>query len=145
MSDAAFLQHLEAVAADVMQAFEVKAPPVPVESMLQRPREGMWEEVDVSQLSGSFLTVKDYYSPRMSLARLLARHIIWSAWGKAHELGDIGRDEEMIRTFARMLVMPASMVNPLSAAAKNPTAMSMHFEVPEDDARLRLKELANQL
>jgi hypothetical protein len=44
-----------------------------------------------------------------------------------------------------MLVMPSTMVKALSSGARTPTAMSMHFEVPEEDARLRLDELADHL
>jgi hypothetical protein len=33
------------------------------------------------------------------------------------------------------------MVKSLSVGARTPITMSMHFEVPEDDARLRLQEL----
>lgn len=133
--------HLEAVAQEVVEAFEVYAPPVPIETMLQRPVNGMWEELDVSQLSGSFLSIKDRYSPRMSLARLLARHIASSAWGEAQGLDDVLTDKQLELAFARMLIMPEEMVMGLTAGARNPTAMSMHFEVPAEDAQLRLQEL----
>ncbi len=135
------LEHLEAAAAELIEVFEIHSPPVPVESMLQNPRPDMWEEVDISQLSGTFLSIKDHYSPRMSLARLLARHIIASEWGRSRGIPNILSDDSAVRAFARMLIMPASMVRALSAGARNPTAMSMHFEVPEEDSRLRLQEL----
>jgi hypothetical protein len=38
--------------------------------------------------------------------------------------------------------MPEDMVKALSPGARTPITMSMHFEVPEDDARQRLKEVA---
>jgi hypothetical protein len=40
-----------------------------------------------------------------------------------------------------MLVMPRAMIESLNKASRNPTTMSMQFEVPEEDARLRLQEL----
>ena len=135
------LKRLEAVTAELMQAFDVTDPPIPVELMLQRPKDDMWEQVDVSQLSGTFLTVSDYYSPRMSLARLLARHIIWSQWGQDRDLKRLSTNEDMLRAFARILVMPASMISSMQKSARTSTAVSMRFEVPETDAQTRLDEL----
>ncbi len=139
------LSSLETVATEVIETFEIQAPPVPIESMLQHPRPGMWEEVDITKLSGGFLSVKDTYSPRMSLTRLLARHIVNSEWGRARQMHDMIKTDAAIHAFARMLIMPASMVQALSKSARNPTTMSLHFEVPEDDARQRLIELTDQL
>lgn len=136
------LKQLEAITAELLEAFEISAPPVPIESMLQRPRAGMWEEVDINQLSGSFLSIKEQFSPRMSLARLLVRHIASSPWGRERGLMRLLKSDELIRTFARMLVMPHDMVVALSGGARNPMTMSMHFEVPEEDARVRLQELS---
>ena len=134
-------QRLEEIAREICERFEVYAPPVPIEIMLQRPVAGMWEEVDVSQLSGSFLSIKDRYSPRMSLARLLVRHIATSDWGQERGLDSLLGDGESLNLFARMLIMPEDMVTGLSSSARNPKTMSIHFEVPEDDARQRLLEL----
>jgi hypothetical protein len=139
---------LEIIAAELIKTFEIENPPVPIEIMLQRPKPDMWNEVDITELSVGFLKTGGHFSPRMSLARLLARHIIQSSWGRErglYELFKQDKSEEMLRAFARMLIMPASMVKALSAGARTPVTMSMHFEVPEEDARLRLKELANQL
>lgn len=139
------INKLEAVASEVIDTFEIKAPPIPIESMLQHPKSDMWQEVDIAKLSGGFLSVKDIYSPRMSLARLLARHIASSEWGKTHQIREILKDENQIYAFARMLIMPMGMVKALSSGARAPTTMSFHFEVPEEDARLRLSELADYL
>ena len=136
---------LESIATEVIETFDIKSPPIPIESMLQHPMPDMWQEVDIAKLSGGFLSIKDIYSPRMSLARLLARHIATSEWGKTHQLRDILNDEEQIYAFARMLIMPMGMVKALSSGARAPTTMSFHFEVPEEDARLRLTELADYL
>jgi hypothetical protein len=136
------LRHLEACVAELMKVFDVNYPPVPVETMLQNPLPEMWEQVDATQLSGTFLSMKSQYSPRMSLARLLARHVVVSDWGKEHNLQPIIKDEELLRIFSRMLLMPADMVLAQTTGARNPTTMSMHFEVPEEDARLRLQELS---
>lgn len=136
---------LESIATKLIETFDINSPPVPIESMLQYPKADMWREVDINQLSGSFISIKEHFSPRMSLARLLARHIVTSEWGKQHELSDLRHDDNSLRAFARMLIMPMGMVRALSSGARNPTALSIHFEVPEEDARLRLEELATYL
>ncbi|MEM6283513.1 MAG: hypothetical protein AAF787_15080 [Chloroflexota bacterium] len=135
-------QELETVVNEILTIFDVNTPPVPVESMLQKPVNDMWDEVDVTQLSGSFLRLNDQYSPRMSMARLLARHIIFSEWANTHNISHLQEDVDGIRAFARMVIMPRVMVQDMSAGARTPTTMRLHFEVPEADARKRLEELA---
>ena len=136
------LKRLEAITHELMESFDIHAPPVPIESMLQHPKTGMWDEVDVNQLSGTFLSIKDQYSPRMSLARLLARHIATSEWGKQRGLYQIVKqNEELLRAFARMIIMPAPMVEGMTASSRNPMTISQEFEAPEEDARQRLLEL----
>jgi hypothetical protein len=134
-------QKMESIAGEIMEVFEVYAPPVPIELMLQKPPAGMWEEVDVTQLSGSFLSIKDRFSPRMSLARLLARHIGTSEWGRSRGLFTLLQQGENLQSFARMLLMPEDMVQGLTASTRNAAYMSTYFEVPEDYAGERLLEL----
>ena len=137
------LQKLEKIASELINVYGITTPPVPVETMLRKPHNNMWKQVDINQLSGTFLSITDHFSPRMSLARLLARHAAYSNWGRERELDQLlAADPENIRAFARMLIMPMAMVSGLSNAARNPTTMSMKFEVPESDARTRLLELA---
>ena len=136
------IQKLESITEEICEAFEVYAPPVPIELMLQKPPEGMWEEIDVTRLSGSFLSITERYSPRMSLSRLLARHIAASDWGKERGIDKILGDQDVLNAFARMLLMPQEMVTGLTSNMRNPQTLSMHFEVPESDARERLMELA---
>lgn len=128
---------------ELLTLFNVRMPPVPIESMLQHPRENMWQEVDITKLSTSFMKVGDVYGPRMSLARMLTRHIASSDWGKQRELTVLLTEPDHLHVFARMLIMPRRMISQLSIAARNPTAMSVHFQVPEEDARQRLLEVRN--
>lgn len=134
--------HLEDIAQKLCDIFEVYAPPVPIELMLRQPKQDMWEEVDVNQLSGSFMSLKEKYSPRMSLARLLARHIAISDWGQQHGLSALINDEDLLNQFARMLLMPKEMVLGLTSSMKNPTTMTNHFEAPKSDTEERLLELS---
>lgn len=141
------LNQLEQVAEEVLRIFDIDHPPIPIEIMLQRPKPNMWHEVNITDLSVGFLRTGGPFAPRMSLARLLARHIIQSPWGEERSLPDMLKDdktEEGLRSFARMLIMPAAMVRGLSVVARNPASMSAHFEVPEEDARLRLKEVVTE-
>jgi hypothetical protein len=133
---------LEEIAQEICEEFEAFAPPIAVELMLQQPPENMWEEIDVAQLSGSFLSIKERYSPRMSLARLLVRHIAASEWGIARGLDKILGDSELLNAFARMILMPKEMILGLTTAMKTPQSISLRFEVPESDAKDRLIELA---
>ena len=134
--------HLEAYADEFVSLFGVEEPPVPVDDMLQYPPDDMWEKVDVTRLSGTFLAITDPYSPRMSLARLLVRHLAASVWGERRELPALLRDNpDDLRAMARMLLMPRTLVFNASDGELNPTTMSIIFQVPEEDARLRLEEL----
>jgi hypothetical protein len=135
------LSVIEAGVNDLMTAFDVTSPPVPVEIMLQRPKAGMWKEINLSELSTAFINIRQRYSPRMSVARLLARNVCRSEWGTSRHLDTIGSTDEGLRTLARAILMPRSMIEALAPASRTPIAMSMRFEVPEDDAKRRLTEL----
>ena len=135
------LDKLEAIAAELIAEFDVNYAPVPIETILQNPKDDMWDKVDITQLSGSFLSLKDPYSPRMSIARLLARHAASCPWGRERDLFTLLREGDNLKPFARMLVMPKPLVEKVSTAARNPTTMSLQFEVPEDDIRIRLDEI----
>jgi hypothetical protein len=133
------LERIENVVEEILTAFDVDQPPIPVELMLRNPPDGMWDGFDLTELSTTFLTLSDRFAPRMSVVRLLARNIVRSEWGIERELQGIVDDGEMIRYFARAIVMPRSMIdeleNPLSAS------VSTRFEVPEEDAEIRLRDL----
>jgi hypothetical protein len=135
------MKHLESIADALMREFSIVAPPVPIEGMLQRPRDGMWKELDISQISGSFLRVTDRYSPRMSLARLLVRQLSTSRWGVENGLTEIQRNEKLLYSFARMVVMPACMILEMKEISRTADILSIHFEVPIHEAQLRLEEL----
>ncbi len=134
---------LEKIAAELLAEFNVQAPPVPIETMLHKPRAGMWDKVDVNQMSGTFMSFKDKYSPRMSMARLLVRHLVASPWGDVRHAREIlGTNEETLRAFARMLIMPREMIQSLTITQRTAAYISSHFEVPEADAHQRLLDLS---
>lgn len=137
-------QKLEAVGRELIHMYSVSAPPIPIERMLQHPHPDMWDEVDMDNISSTFLNISTPYSPRMSLARFLARQIAKSPWGRQRGLAGLDDDEEAIHSLARVIIMPADLVLELSESSRTPQLISLHFEVPEDDARLRLSELSPQ-
>ena len=139
------IPQIEMIANEVITTFAIKAPPIPIESMLQHPKPDMWEELNPNQLTSGFIVSKSPYARRMSLVRYLARHVMDSEWGKKHKLDEIIQTSENIREFSRMLVMPLPMVQALSSSARTPTIMSHHFEVPEEDAQQRLIDIADYL
>lgn len=136
------IRKLEGIASEVLAIYEITAPPVPVETMLQQPRNNLWDHLDIGKLTGSFLAVTDPFSPRMSMARLLARHIVNSQWGAQHGLDRlIGNSEDHLRHFARMIIIPREFIDRLPPSSRTAVAIGINFEVPEDDAASRLKEL----
>jgi hypothetical protein len=138
------VKKFEAAVRELNQIYGVTDPPIPIERMLQHPRADMWNDVDMNDFSSTFLNVSTQFAPRMSLARFLARHIARSPWGLKRGLTELDGDEELIHYFARMLVMPVDMVMEINAASRTPQLISLHFEVPEEDAKTRLKEIAAQ-
>lgn len=132
---------LERIAEALLGEFDVTSPPVPIEYMLQHPQEHMWEDVDISLVSGSFMNMNVPYTPRMSLTRVLARLIVGSEWGKALHVSPIGSDTDTISRLARAIVMPRQMLIALPPSARNANAISEHFEVPRAEAESRLREV----
>lgn len=133
------MQALESISRELVQLYGIVAPPIPVERMLQSPHPGMWDEVDMNNFSSTFLNISTPFSPRMSLARVLARQIAESKWGRQRGLDE--NDERMIHVLARVIIMPADFVLEINEASRTPNLIGLHFEVPEEDARLRLEEL----
>ena len=136
-----YLDLMETATNVLILAFDVSVPPVPVEIMLQRPKPGMWQQVNLSELSAAFINVRERHSPRMSIARLLVRYICRSTWGAEHNLSEFQSDEQAIRACARTLLMPRDMMAKLDPMSREPFFVSNRFEVPEPDARLRLIDL----
>src|SRR5260221_13602225 len=113
---------IETAIVDLMTAFDVTEPPVPVEIMLQRPKAGMWKEINLSELSTAFINIKQRYSPRMSVARLLARNVCRSEWGATRKLDAVGATDDGLRALARAILMPRSMIEALAPASRTPIA-----------------------
>ena len=140
MSDTDELTDLiERTADELLTVYDIDRPPVPVELMLQRPREGMWKEIDLSEMSASFLNLFDRYAPRMSAVRFLARTVARSEWGRSRGLEPLLTNPDALRRLARAIIIPRALLESDQLADK--TAISLRFEVPEEDAEARLTDL----
>jgi len=126
---------------ELLAIYDVTTAPVPVETILQHPRAGMWDHINFSEMPIAAGNIKTRFNPRMSLARMLARMIVSSDWGTPRELNSFGRDEELIQAFARALIMPRDWLTAMPTTLQTPLQVSLRYEVPEEDARLRLAEL----
>lgn len=136
-------QNFDPIVEHLCTLFEVHSPPVPIETMLTSPPSGYWEEVDIGNLSGSFLSYKpgEPFSPRMSIARLLIRHMCASDWGTQNGLSNVGTDKDSVHSLSLVIVMPKFMIDDLPSSARTSKTIAMNFEVPEEDARTRLLAL----
>ena len=100
----------------------------------------MWPKIDLSQLTLSFTSRGDRFAPRISVARLVVRQLVYTEWGKQHRLPElVGDDSSKIIDFGRMILMPRSLIDGMPAKEQTPIGVAMSFMVPEDDAEARLK------
>jgi hypothetical protein len=141
----ALLSVIDPVVEEILALFDIDRPPVPVELMLQRPREDTWPMIDLSEMSATFLNLHDRYAPRMSAVRLLARNIARSPWGQARGLDSVIQDAASIHIFARALVIPAPLLHGIDQSFHDVKAIGLKFEVPESDAEARLSDLGMEV
>jgi len=135
-------QRLETIVGKLLNLYDITSAPIPLEKMLQTSHEGLWQSVDLSDLSINFYApTTSLYAPRMSLARMIGRMLSQSEWGKQQGIADLLNDEDAVHAFARVLVMPAPMIDALPPANKSPDVLSDYFEVPQSDVELRLADL----
>ncbi|HLA42040.1 MAG TPA: hypothetical protein VJZ27_01310 [Aggregatilineales bacterium] len=132
---------IDPVVNEILNIFDVTRAPVPVELMLQRPREGTWPQVDIAEMSVSFLNLHDRYAPRMSTVRLLARNIARCAWGQERGLKVLFEDFEYINLFARAIIMPRRLLEIVVDEDFDKITLSGRFEMPEEDTQARLLDL----
>lgn len=131
----------ETIAAELLTAYGIQTPPVPIEAILQHPMPDMWETVDLSDLSGTFYVIGDPYMPRLALARLLVRMLADSEWGTHHGLTGAVRSTDRVNHMARAILAPRPWLAKLPAAALKPIAISALYQIPLSEAIERLQEL----
>jgi hypothetical protein len=132
---------IESLAQTLLERYEVRRPPVPIERMLREPALDLWD-VDPTELSATIGHGLYRFAPRMAQARLLYRAICDSDTARTHGLNvpwPPSRHE--IKYFARTLLMPAEWVRALPASGRTPDDVASLFQVPTFDAVTRLAEL----
>ncbi len=136
-------QRLESLADRILAHYDTKRPPVPVETILQHPPEGMLEAVDITDLSLVFGMGEHRYEYRMALARLLYRELC----RKQNLLGENPRSyNEASRYFAAVLLIPQKWI---LRATRWPLVtlqqLSEDFRVPEYVMSTRLSNLGKHV
>ena len=121
----------------IVAQYHLKAPPVPVETILSNPP-GELEKVDITDLSLVFGAGEHRHELRLGLARLLYREICRADL----EEPPVPYTGEAARTFARELLAPAMWLTP--AARRSGVTLSdlgEEFQLPEYTVASRLVEL----
>jgi hypothetical protein len=147
----------ESLAYGLLQAFDVKGPPVPVRQMIQVPHPafeplsllelnlGLYDAAYRSLLNGSRLIAVDLDHPpavqRAAMAREL--YVAFCRSRRAHELDWPDRSEPRHRSdyFARCLLMPAVWVKHFAAGARSLQELAAIFDVSSEMMVDRLREL----
>lgn len=136
------MSHLESVIDELIETFNIQAPRVVVEQMLQFPKEDMCQAVDITQITdGIRLNPKDgVFGVRASTARFFARNLVESAWGKAHGIDQMTSDED-IAQLGRMIMLPRKLILRIDEKFRTVSEISREFEAPESDVTIRLTQL----
>jgi hypothetical protein len=130
----------------VLEAYEIDSPPILIERMLQIPIPALSQPLLFHLIAQPMIdgVVKPHYTPKVYLAQLLAVQIGTSDWGR--ESLRVRRewvlDPVCREKFGRILMMPAHMMHLFSANEPTDEDLHLMFDVPVDQAALRLGELA---
>jgi len=133
---------LETVVEELITEYHILEAPIRVEQILQYPLDGMGASLQVSKMSTGFIQINKPFAPRMALARWLARQLIKSDWGIARQLDQVLTGEIRIKVFARILLMPRQMIMALQKESRTVVTLVNYFQVPPEEAKQRLEEIA---
>ena len=135
-------KNIENLASKLIEHYEFKRPPIPVDKILYQPPEGL-SSVDISDLSLVFGIGEHRYEYRMALARLLYREICRASedWEQHYPYTN-----DAARYFAASLLAPAQWV---IKATRKPfitlESMSEEFQIPEYAMASRLVVLGKRV
>ena len=134
-------QQIDLLVQSLLDRYDVKEPPVPIEKMVNEPELGLWD-ADPTELSSTIGHGLYRFEPRMAQARLLYRAICDSE--SAHDQGlnvpwPPSRHE--IKYFSRSLLMPEKWMRAVPDSKRVPDSLSVLFRVPSFDVVTRLAEL----
>ncbi len=132
---------LARLAEALLRYYDVHAPPVPIERMLQKPPTGI--SIDFNQISFIMEHGLYRYEPRMAMARLLYREIAHSL--TAQEALGVRAPQFVspaeVKFFARCLLMPPGWLKVLAEQGLSLEQISGQLQVPSDAVIIRLTEL----
>lgn len=135
-------KRIESLAIKIIEHYEFKRPPIPVEKILHNPPEGL-SSVDLSDMSLVFGIGEHRYEYRMAIARLLYREICRASesWQEKYPYTN-----NAARQFASSLLAPADFV---VKAARKPfitlQQLSEDFQVPDYAMSSRLVQLGKRV
>ncbi len=135
-------QRIEELTIKLVEHYNFKRPPIPVEKILSDPPEGL-SSVDISDLSLVFGIGEHRYEYRMAMARLLYREICRASadWEQNYPYSN-----DAARYFASSLLIPAQWV---AKAAWRPLItlqqLSEDFQVPDYAMSSRLVQLGKHV
>jgi hypothetical protein len=135
-------QRIEELTMKLVEHYDFKRPPIPVEKILSEPPDGL-NSVDISDLSLVFGIGEHRYEYRMAMARLLYREICRAStdWEQ-----DYPYSNDAARYFAASLLIPAQWV---IKAAWRPLItlqqLSEDFQVPDYAMSSRLVQLGKRV
>lgn len=147
----------ESLAYGLLQAFDVRGPPVPVRDMIQAPHPafeplsllelnlGLYDAAYRSLLNGSRLIAVDLDRPPIARREAMARelYVAFCRSRRAVELDWPDRKEPRHHSdyFARCLLMPAVWVRHFAAGSRSPEELAVVFGVSSTMMADRLREL----
>lgn len=147
----------ESLAYGLLQAFDVRGPPVPVRDMIQAPHPafgplsllelnlGLYDAAYRSLLNGARLIAVDLDHPPTAQRAAMARelYVAFCRSRRAHELDwpDQSNPGHHSDYFARCLLMPAVWVKHFAAASRSLEELAVIFDVSSEMMADRLQEL----
>ena len=135
-------KRIEALSIKIINHYNFKRPPIPIEKILSDPPEGL-TSVDISDLSLVFGIGEHRYEYRMAMARLLYREVCRTStsWDESFPYSS-----DASRYFAVSLLIPAKWA---LKAAKRPfislEQLSEDFQVPDYAMASRLVQLNKRI
>lgn len=133
--------NVESVAHQLLSAYGIQTPPVPLEAILQHPLPDMCHRIDLAVLPDTFFAQDDPYRPRQALAHLLVCLLADSEWGSQHGLAGVASSADKVNQLARAILMPRDWLSQLPPAALEPGVLGALYQVPVAEAIIRLQEL----
>jgi len=132
---------LDQLADLLLERYHITAPPVPA-SLMQKQTLYQLGDIPYDQISFGLGHGIYEYAPHLAEARLLY-HRLSNSEAALHAGFEaswpISRHE--IKYFARRLLLPEAWIRNLHAVDRTPAAISEKFQVPSQDAIVRLAEL----